>query len=358
MITRRNFNRMVGSSFVSSLLLPAVSLPQGDTTGIKVGQIGTGHSHADGKMETLRRLSDIFEVVGIAEPNESLWELKKDDHIYQGLRLLSVEELLKVKGLQVILVETDLPDLLSNAEFCLNAGLPIHLDKPAGKDIKHFNKILSLAQSKNLIVQMGYMFRYNPAFQFCLEAVRKGWLGDIFEIDGVISKSISAQKRVPLVDIYQGSMMLLGCHLIDMVIAILGEPQKVSGFRRRTLEHQDDLSDNELAVLEYPNATATIRSALVEVEGWERRQFVVCGTKGTIEIKPLEPPFVRLALEKPVDKFVEGYQVVEMPPEKERYDDQLLQFARMVKGQVEPDYSYQHDLAVQKAVLEAAGLMG
>ena len=110
-------------------------------------------------------------------------------------------------------------------------------------------------------------------------------------------------------------------------------------------------------MLEYPKATATVRSALVEVEGWQRRQFVVCGTKGTIEIKPLEPPVVRLALEEPKGKFKKGYQTVEMPPEKERYDDQLRQFAATIRNEIRPTYSYQHDLIVQKTVLKAAGLL-
>ena len=151
-------------------------------------------------------------------------------------------------------------------------------------------------------------------------------------------------------------MMLLGCHLIDMVVAILGEPQNVQGYRRQTLKDQDELSDNELAVLEYPEATATVRSALVEVGGWERRQFVVCGTRGTVEIKPLEPPQVRMILENPVEGFVKGWQTVEMPPERERYEDQLRTFALLVRGEAASAYSYQHDLVVQKALLTAAGI--
>ena len=70
---------------------------------------------------------------------------------------------------------------------CIDAGLHIHLDKPPGKSIKDLKKLCEKAKQKNLTVQMGYMFRYNPAFQFCLKALREGWLGDIFEIDGVIS---------------------------------------------------------------------------------------------------------------------------------------------------------------------------
>ncbi len=41
---------------------------------------------------------------------------------------------------------------------------------------------------------MGYMFRHNPAFKFCFQAAQNGWLGDVFEIHGVISKAIGAEQ--------------------------------------------------------------------------------------------------------------------------------------------------------------------
>jgi len=357
MISRRKFNRLAGLSMGGVLLSPAYSGIAKSTGRLKIGQIGTAHSHADGKIETLRRLSDLYEVVGVVENNPDLREKNSRLHAYSGIEWLTEKELLQTSGLQAVFIETDLPDLLQTADHCLAAGLAVHLDKPAGKDYSYFEKLMQTAAEKKLIVQMGYMFRYNPAFEFCLHAVRNGWLGEIFEIDGVISKTISKDRRKPLVDTYQGSMMLLGCHLIDMVIAILGVPARVQAYRRQTLPQNDNLFDNELAVLEYERATATVRSALVEVGGWERRQFVVCGTKGTIEIKPLEPPRVRLVLTEGRDRFHEGTQEVKMPPEKERYDDQLIDFARMIQGMVKPRYTKKHDLAVQKAVLQAAGLM-
>ena len=35
---------------------------------IRIAQIGTSHAHASGKMDALRSLSDLYEVVGFAEP--------------------------------------------------------------------------------------------------------------------------------------------------------------------------------------------------------------------------------------------------------------------------------------------------
>jgi len=38
-----------------------------------------------------------------------------------------------------------------------------------------------------------------------------------------------------------------------------------------------------------------------------------------------------------------------------RYDDQLIELARIIRGQEESQYPPEHDLAVQQAVLKASG---
>jgi predicted dehydrogenase len=81
------------------------------------------------------------------------------------------EQLLVVPGLQAVLVETRVRDLLGAAEACVCAGLHVHLDKPAGESLPQFRRILEAATKKHLRVQMGYIYRYNPAA--ALEAIRE-----------------------------------------------------------------------------------------------------------------------------------------------------------------------------------------
>jgi predicted dehydrogenase len=152
-------------------------------------------------------------------------------------------------------------------------------------------------------------------------------------------------------------MFELGCHLIDAMVKVLGKPDKVTGFSRRTRPRQDNLADNQLAVFEYADSTATIRSALIEVAGQQRRQFVVCGDKGTVDIRPLEPPKLLFAPDRQLDKYKKGYQEVKLSPMPGRYDEQLIEMARIINGQKESEYPPEHDLAVQEAVLKAGGAL-
>ncbi|MCP4859575.1 MAG: Gfo/Idh/MocA family oxidoreductase [Fuerstiella sp.] len=321
---------------------------------IKVGQIGTKHAHASGKMATFRRFPDLFEVVGVVEADDSQRKRVENSKTYAGLNWMTQQQLLDVPELQAVAVETDIDSLLPVAEHCIAAGKHIHLDKPAGTSLPQFKRICEAADAQDLVIQMGYMFRSNAAFRFLFHAVRSGWLGDVFLLHCEMSKKVNDATRVQLSRYKGGSLFELGCHLIDAVVTVLGPPTKVNAFNRNTRPDHDKLMDNCLAVLEYPTATATVRSSVSEVEGFRRRQFHVCGTKGTISIQPLEPYRLQLTLEKDTAEYKRGTHEIELPASTGRYDGDFQHLARVIRGQQAPEYDTAHDLAVQKAVLEAS----
>jgi predicted dehydrogenase len=323
---------------------------------IKIGQIGTGHGHAAGKMSTMRKLSDLYDVVGVVEPDPKLRAAAGKEKAYEGVKWLSEDELLGTPGLKVVAVETEVRDLLATARRCVDAGKHVLLDKPAGESLSQFRELLEAASRKKVVVQMGYMFRYNPAFRFLYRAVRDGWLGQVFEVHAVMSKQISAPERKELAVYPGGAMFELGCHLIDSLTTIMGRPERITPYSRTTHPERDPLVDNQLAVFEYPSATATIRSSMIEPFGTERRHFTVCGEEGVIEIAPLEPPKLRMALLKPREGYQRGWQDVEIPKLPGRYDDEFRALAKVVRGESEPEWRSDHDLLVQESVLKACSV--
>lgn len=329
---------------------------------IKVGQIGTEHEHASGKMATLRKLTDQYEVVGIVEPDPAVRKNCEKDPVYRGLEWMTEEQLLNTKGLRAVAVETKIRNLVPTAARCIAAGMHLHLDKPGSETIGPFRAMLDEAGRRGLTVQLGYMYRNNPAIQFCLRAAGEGWLGQIFEVHAVMSRKDPLAYRTWLGQFPGGAMYNFGCHMIDLVVSLLGKPDRITPYLRQT-QPDAKVCDNALAVFEYPRATATIRTAVIEVEGYQRRQLVVCGDQGTIDIRPLEtfatrpkePVKLQLALAQPRGSYKKGYQEVVFPPMSGRYDDQLIELARIIRGEIANPFPLAHELLVQQCLLPACG---
>lgn len=320
---------------------------------IKIGQIGTAHGHAAGKIETYRASSE-YEVVGIAEPDPNLKKAAETQAAYRDLPWMTVEQLLAVEGLQAIAIETEPRDLLKYAEAGIEAGLHVHLDKPAGESLAQFRRILDQAARKHLCVQMGYMFRYNPAVVLMKNLVRKGYLGEPFEMHCVMSKVVDDKSRLKNAAYPGGMMFELGCHMIDIVVDLLGAPTDVSAFHQHSGKQTDGLQDNMLAVMTYPRAIVSVKSSALEVDGFARRHVVVCGTEGTIHIEPIDSPkFVRLTLANDRGPYKKGTQDVPVEPYK-RYVADAADFAKIIRGEKTLDWSMMHDLAVQETVLRGS----
>lgn len=305
-------------------------------------------------METMRRLPD-YEVVGVVEPDEEQWARVGQTNAYKDVPRMTEEQLLNTVGLKAVAVETVIRNSLATAKRCIEAGMHVHIDKPAGESLNELKEVQAAASKRSLTIQMGYMYRYNVGFEFLYRAVAAGWLGEIFEVHAVMSKTSNEQARREMTEYPGGAMFELGCHLIDPLLHIMGTPTNVTPFNRSTRSNEE-LLDNTLAVFEYPKATATVRSSLVEVDGFRRRQFVVCGTGGTIVIRRLEPPKLELTLSKPQGDFETGTHVVELPPHKGRYDGAWQALAKSIRGEMSLQYSSDHDFNVQKAILAASGV--
>ncbi len=356
---RRTFLKTAGTAALGSILAaPAIARSSDNPRRkIKIGQIGTGHAHASGKMDALRKLTEVYEVVGVVEPDEELRQKNAGQGVYRDLEWMTEEHLLNTPGLEAVAVETTVPDLIATASRCVDAGMHLHLDKPAGTSLSAFRRLLDAATAKGLTIQMGYMFRSNPAFQLAFRAVREGWLGTVFETHAVMSKFHTEPQRKEWEEMPGGTMFELGCHVIDATVALMGGmPDKVTPFARRTWSDRDNVQDNMLAVLEYPKATCTVRSAIVEVDGGRRRQFVACGDQGTVDIRPLEPPKMLLALDQPREGYRRGYQEVDLPKMPGRYNDQLAELAQIIRGEIKSPYPPAHDLAVHETILRASGM--
>lgn len=311
---------------------------------LRIGQIGTEHAHAAGKMAAMRSLTELWEVVGVTGPKG-----------YDGVKSMTVDELLAMPDLKAVAVETRVEDSCATALRCVQAGKHVHLDKPGALKHDEFKTMRLEAEKRGLTVQMGYMLRYNPAFELLFQAVREGWLGEITEIDAAMGKLADPKQRGVIGALAGGGMFELACHVMDAVVTLLGKPQAVQSFSTPTA--QDGVQDNQMAVLQYAKATAVIRCNHADPFGGPRRRFNVTGTEGTFEIVPLESGKVNLSLTQARGAYKQGVQSFKLDVPKDRYAAEFVDLAKIVRGEKKLAWDAAHDIAVHETTLRAAGVI-
>ena len=331
---------------------------------IKIAQIGVMHDHAPAAFGSMCKLKGRFEVVGVAAPDLPAGRELPAIYKNSGVPLMSVDEIFAIPGLEAVCIETCELDLTKYSLMAAERGLHIQMDKPGGTSLADFERLMQLCEEKKLAFQTGYMYRFNPAVLDALDMIRMGKLGDIICVETHMDCLHTPAKRQWLDQFPGGMMFFLGCHLVDLSHLIKGEPEEVIAMNAPTTFDGVTADDYGFAVFKYKEGVSFAKTSANEVNGYVRRQVVISGTKGTIEIKPLERGCgnkldcaMRVAYKYDADRS--GWQDVARDihyPPYDRYDLMMETFSDIVRGVKENPYTYAYELATYKLVLRACGV--
>lgn len=329
---------------------------------IRVAQIGVGHDHASGFMDTMRRMPETYEVVGVCAESAEYAHMLETSPSYRDIPRRDRDDILGDSSIDALLVETEEHSLVPNTLLAIEAGFPVHMDKPGGEDLSAFTAMVRRAEAKRLPFQMGYMYRYNPAVRMAEKMARAGELGDIIAVDAQMSVRHPPEKRDWLNRFRGGMMFFLGCHLVDMIYRFQGVPRAITPMNRHTRTEGVDCPDYGFAVFDYGRGISFAKTSAAEVNGFARRQLVITGTKASIELKPFEyyvaggmTTGMKVTRHNQGKEWYDSGEMVEHPAFG-RYDKMMEEFAAAVRGELELPYTYQSEIDVQKMVLEACGI--
>lgn len=343
-------------------------LEKGKMKKIKIAQIGIGHDHACQVFETLKKMNDVFDVVGYAKvPEDDLdseWTKKhfpNFSYIYNDFQQYSVDEILSMPDLDAVAIETYDLNLVKYAQMAADKGLHIHMDKAPGESAIAFEKLLSTIKDKHLAFSIGYMYRFNPSVQKLFDEINSGELGKIHSIDAEMSCVYPKDKRDWLNFFHGGMMQYLGCHLIDIIVRIMGKPKEIipanicSGYQGTLAK------DCCLAVLKYENSVATAKSSMGDYGGFVRRHIIINGEKKSIEIRPLEKAviderFLYAHTSKYTSYASENWSDSGEIIESEnfgRYQKMLQYFAEMIRKEKEYIVPLETEALIHRCLLSA-----
>lgn len=329
---------------------------------IKIAQVGTWHDHAFPTYKSITALNNVYDFVGLAEPGESICQSFRDEQ-----NILSVDELLNMNDLDAVAIECEEENATHYAKIFAEKGIAIHLDKPGTQDPQTFAELIKIVKDNNLPFQMGYMYRYNPMIMRCMDDIKQGKLGKIFSIEAQMSVCHDLEKRKWLGNYKGGMMYFLGCHLLDLILQIQGNPKKITVFNTSTeKELLNNAEDFGFVVLDYDYGSSFIKVCACETNGFERRQFVVAGTEGTIEIKPFETKIsindselvskAHITYKSDVTDIWRDNSTEIISEGYDRYNPMMMDFAAYIHGKKKNPYTYDYELKLFNLLLKCCGM--
>lgn len=328
---------------------------------VKIAQIGTSeNSHGNHIFNSLKTQNDIFEIVGYALPEGEETKFPAHVKVFEGYHKMTVEEILNHPEIEAVTIETEEKYLVKYALLAVAKGKHVHMEKPGGIHLTDFEKLIAMLKEKQSVFHLGYMYRYNPCVVEVIQRVRAGELGEILSVEAQMSCIHPPKTREWLSEFPGGMMFYLGCHLIDMVLQIQGLPENIISLNASTGVDGVGAKDYGMAVFEYKNGVSFVKTSAYEVGGYARRQLVVSGTKGTLELKPFEMfgDEPRLLYTGKTEYFNAAWNDLgqfSKSDQYDRYDKMMRSFAELVCGEKENPYSYDYELTLYRTILEACG---
>lgn len=327
---------------------------------IRIAQIGTNRlSHGPDIFITLKSLPELFDIAGYVLVEDERETCAHRLHAFDGYPELTLDQVLNDPTIEAVTVETDEIHLTKYALMAAEHGKHIHMEKPGSPNLSDFEKLIDTVKAGGKVFHLGYMYRYNPYISDAVKRAKKGELGEIFSVEAHMSRLDNEDTRRWLKNFPGGMMFYLGCHLVDLVLQIQGMPKQIIPLNCSTDPDGIGTEDYAMAVMKYHNGVSFIKTCATEIGGGNRRQLVISGTNGTIEVKPLEIHAKGENFPHRVEKS-ERIRNTEHKHELsdvfDRYKTMIQAFAAMVRGEITNPYTCDYELVLFKTLLTCCGV--
>ena len=329
---------------------------------LRLGMLGMWHVHAEGLTRQIAAYPDEFELVGGFDPEPNVIRQRQDiwrELVPNFIWFDSAEALLN-QSLDGIVVEGRIASNLNWASQVIAAGKHVLLEKPAGVDLTQFRQLLAQARGQNRHVQLIYLFRYMSAIQELKRRVQAGHLGQIYEFRARLPKDLRdyASYVTDLGEYPGGIFFEMAGHLVDLLVTLMGTPQSITPFLAHHHPAPGSFIDNGVAVFGMAQGWGIIEVPALEVAPASRR-IEVYGTRGACIIPHLGSGHLGNRQVQPIQIYQAGqadWEVLELPAATLQIQD-LREFAAVIQQKKAPDFSPEHDLVVQEALLRASGML-
>lgn len=223
---------------------------------------------------------------------------------YGGTHYSDLESFFSHRPMDVVLIGSPSGLHAEQAMAAVRHGLNVLSEKPLDVSSARVDELIRVADEAGTQVGVFFQNRTAPDIAWLKRLVESGGLGRVF--------LASAQVKWYRPPEYYGSsrwrgtweldgggaLMNQGIHTLDLLLWMLGEPERIYA-RTRTALHDIEVEDTVVACLDFPGgAVATLEATTAAYPGFPRR-LEVTGTNGTVVIEQERATFVGLQTPPP-----------------------------------------------------------
>ena len=244
-----------------------------------VGVGGLGKSHMTG----IRNNSDVAELVAICDNREDVLNQRGDEFGVER-RYTDFYEMIKDGGFDCVILVT--PDQIhrEHAVAALEAGYHVLCEKPLAQSMDDCEAIVAAADKSGKKFMTGQVCRKAPGFMKAKELVDAGEIGELFFVESEYAHDyqfLTPEWRKDPVKL-RYSVVGGGCHAIDLLRWIAGNPTKVMALANRKVLTDWPVDDCTIAIMQFPNNVAGKIFCGIGVKRNYTMRTCLYGTKGTI----------------------------------------------------------------------------
>jgi predicted dehydrogenase len=131
---------------------------------VRIGVVGCGMVAQAEHLPNLLQLSDRFEIAALADPSRTVREAMAARYSVAGV-FDDHRRLLDAGGIDAVIVSAPAATHAQITLDALDAGLHVFVEKPLCITLADANAIVEARQGAGKVVQVGYMKRFDPAWQ-------------------------------------------------------------------------------------------------------------------------------------------------------------------------------------------------
>lgn len=262
--------------------------------------IGTG-SISRAHIESLQHINDA-EVTHIYGRNEAT--LKSLTDSYNLIGTTDYQAILENPAVDAVVIV--LPSGL-HAEFGIKAALAgkhVIVEKPIDVSLEKAKDLINSCEENSVTLGVISQMRFSDGMLKLYEYVSEGKLGEIFQGDAYIKwyRSMeyynSAEWRGTRALDGGGAFINQAIHFIDLLLSVMGPVKKVTA-KTRTVNHNIEVEDIGMAMVEFANGAHGIIQASTAIFPGLPARLEIHGTKGTVIFEDDKIIFEQFEGEKP-----------------------------------------------------------